>query len=177
MTSRQAQKDAAKLTEVEQIRIYSVNKLVDKFKQKFPGMTNLKVFINFNNIRKSKINLYYVRPLGVMINNKLILIDEIIEWLDDGFLFNIKESQYDYMSMRKGYTFWCLYVDCSKQIAFKSFNYYNSKLLAITDQKIINKLVPPPEEFNDIYYFDNLEDINEDYAEELNDNAIMAASD
>ena len=147
MTSRQEQRNADELTEAEQIRIYSVNKLVDKIKEKFPGMTNLKVFICFNYIKKSKIGLHYVMPLGIMINNKFFTVDKLGERLDiEAFLFNVKDSQYNYMSMRKDYKFWCLDIDSTKQIAFKSFNYYNSKLLCITDQKIINKLIPPAEE-------------------------------
>ncbi len=50
------------------------------------------------------------------------------------------------MSMRKKYLYWCVNIDCSKQIEFKTFKYYNTKLLYITDTKIINKLIPPAEE-------------------------------
>ena len=148
MTSRQNEIAAGALSQAEQIKIYSVNKLVEKIKEKFPGMTNLKIFINFNYIKKSKIDLYYVMPLALMINNKLYTDDEFEKRLGiETFLFNVKNSQYNKMSMRKYITFWCLDIDCSKQIESKGFKYYNSILLCIRDQKIIEMISPPPDEF------------------------------
>ena len=160
----------------DQLKIYTVNKLVDKLKEIWPGMTNLKVFFNFNYIKVSKIGLHYVKPLAIMINNRLIALDDLMEVAFNDFLFNIKESQYNYMAMRRNYLFWCFDIDASKQNEFKVSNfyakYYESKLLYIADQKIINKIIPPAQEFTfDDFYFD---EENEDVKEQEEENYIMS---
>ena len=160
----------------DQLKIYTVNKLVDKLKEIWPGMTNLKVFFNFNYIKVSKIGLHYVKPLAIMINNRLIALDDLMEVAFNDFLFNIKESQYNYMAMRRNYLFWCFDIDASKQNEFKVSNfyakYYESKLLYIADQKIINKIIPPAQEFTfDDFYFD---EESEEVREQEEENYIMS---
>ena len=133
---------------MEATKIYSTNQLVEEVKKVYPGMKSLKVFINYTYIKISKIDLHFVQPLGFMIGHNIITNEELSARMNvETILFNISNSHYNYMTLRKQYTFWCISIDCKDKKTFNEYTYYNTKLMFVNNQTLIDSLLPAATEF------------------------------
>ena len=132
-------------------QIFTVSKFVEAIKERYPGAKKIAVIINFNHLGKTKYN-FITNPLSVFVEKERLDVDTICDLLGvEQFTFSINQSQYNYMSSRKSYTYWSLVIDTTKQtkkIEDEDREYYPSVLYYIQDQKFIESLLPQPKEFN-----------------------------
>lgn len=139
-----------------QNQIFTVNKFVEAMKAKYPGAKKFAIIVNIMYANKTKFN-YITNPLAVYVEKERLDIDELCHILDiEQFTFSINQGQYNYMSSRKSYVYWSIVIDNeakTKTIDGEEHEYYPSSLFFIKDQKLIESLLPKPQEFNLDDYF------------------------
>ena len=132
--------------------IFSVTKLTDALKQKFPGAQKIAVIINADYITQTKTGNGLTRPYGILINKRKMNMEEVCEILGiESLTFSLKPSQYRYIKTRSSDMFWCVVIGCEKQTKTtneETIEYYPTTLYIIRDQSLIASFVPRAQEFN-----------------------------
>lgn len=132
--------------------IFSVTRLTDALKQKFPGAQKIAVIINADYVTQTKMGNGLTRPCGIIINKRKIGFDELCEILEiESLTFSMSAAQYRYIKLRTSNTYWSLVINCDKQtktVNDDTIEYYPTSLFFIKDQSLITSFVPKAQEFN-----------------------------